>query len=49
MLLSTGWCQAVWADVFTDIAPLQQRWAEINYQLDEDAREQAYSQLLQAS
>lgn len=47
MLLGTGWCQAVWADVLTDIAPLQQRWAEINYQLDEDAREQAYHQLLQ--
>ena len=35
------------ADVMTDIKPLQQRWAEINYQLDEDKREQAFEQLLQ--
>ena len=35
------------ADVITDIKPLQQRWAEINYQLDEDKREQAFAQLLQ--
>lgn len=35
------------ADVLTDIKPLQQRWAEINYQLDEDKREQAFEQLLQ--
>lgn len=45
--LTAGCCQAVWADVLADIAPLQQRWAEINYQLEQDAREQAYSQLLQ--
>ena len=35
------------ADVLTDIKPLQQRWAEINYQLDEDKREHAFAQLLQ--
>lgn len=35
------------ADVMTDIKPLQKRWAEINYQLDEDKREQAFEQLLQ--
>ena len=35
------------ADVLTDIKPLQQRWAEINYQLDEDKREYAFAQLLQ--
>ena len=35
------------ADVITDIKPLQQRWAEINYELDEDKREQAFAQLLQ--
>ncbi|MEH8018519.1 hypothetical protein MN202_14850 [Rheinheimera muenzenbergensis] len=34
------------ADVLTDIKPLQQRWAEINYQLDEDKREQAFAELL---
>ncbi|HCU66900.1 MAG TPA: hypothetical protein DF774_14180 [Rheinheimera sp.] len=36
---------ALWADVLSDIAPLQQRWADINYQLDEDKREQAFTEL----
>lgn len=36
----------VYADVLTDIKPLQQRWAEVNYQLDEDKREQAFADLL---
>lgn len=34
------------ADVMTDIAPLQQRWAKVNYQLEEDKREQAFATLL---
>lgn len=34
------------ADVIADIKPLQQRWAEVNYQLDEDKREQAFAELL---
>lgn len=34
------------ADVMQDIKPLQSRWAEVNYQLDEDKREQAFAQLL---
>jgi len=34
------------ADVLTDIQPLQQRWAEINYQLEEEQREKAYVTLL---
>lgn len=38
--------QGLSADVLTDIQPLQQRWAEINYQLEEDKREQAYASLL---
>lgn len=37
---------SVKADVITDIKPLQQRWAEVNYQLDEDKREQAFAELL---
>lgn len=37
---------ALWADVLSDIAPLQQRWAEINYQLDEDKREKAFTGLV---
>ncbi|WP_333796554.1 hypothetical protein [Rheinheimera sp.] len=37
---------ALWADVLSDIAPLQQRWADINYQLDEDKREQAFTELV---
>ncbi len=37
---------ALRADVLTDIVPLQTRWAEINYQLDEDDREKAYQQLV---
>lgn len=36
---------ALLADVLSDIAPLQQRWADINYQLDEDKREQAFTEL----
>ena len=36
----------VYADVLADIKPLQQRWAEVNYQLDEDKREQAFADLL---
>ena len=34
------------ADVMTDIVPLQQRWAKVNYQLEEDKREQAFATLL---
>ncbi len=47
LLVVSACAQSVWADVLTDIAPLQQRWAEINYQLPEDEREKAYSSLLQ--
>ena len=36
----------VQADVMQDIKPLQSRWAEVNYQLDEEKREQAFAQLL---
>ena len=36
----------VHADVLADIKPLQQRWAEVNYQLDQDKREQAFADLL---
>lgn len=36
----------LWADVLSDIVPLQQRWAEINYQLDEDKREKAFTELV---
>lgn len=46
LLVVSACAQSVWADVLTDIAPLQQRWAEINYQLPEDEREKAYSSLL---
>lgn len=34
------------ADVMQDIKPLQSRWAEVNYQLDEGKREHAFAQLL---
>lgn len=37
----------VQADVMQDIKPLQSRWAEVNYQLDEEKREQAFAQLLE--
>ena len=44
-LLLSG--SAVHADVLDDIKPLQQRWAEVNYQLDEGQRESAFEALLQ--
>jgi cytochrome c-type biogenesis protein CcmH/NrfG len=40
-LLST-----VRADVLDDIKPIQQRWAEVSYQLDDDKRADAFAQLL---
>ncbi|MDP2713625.1 hypothetical protein [Rheinheimera sp.] len=40
-LLST-----VRADVLDEIKPLQQRWAEVSYQLAEDKRAEAFAQLL---
>ena len=36
----------VFADVLTDIKPLQDRWAEVNYTLSEDDREKAFAELL---
>lgn len=33
-------------DMQSVIAPLQSRWAEVNYQLQDDAREKAFAQLL---
>jgi tetratricopeptide (TPR) repeat protein len=36
----------VFADVLTDIKPLQDRWAEVNYTLSEDGREKAFAELL---
>jgi tetratricopeptide (TPR) repeat protein len=36
----------VFADVLTDIKPLQDRWAEVNYSLSEDDREKAFAELL---
>ena len=44
LLISTS--QGLRADVLADIQPLQTRWAEINYQLEEDKREKAYISLL---
>ncbi|GAB2924203.1 hypothetical protein [Rheinheimera gaetbuli] len=43
LLLSANAAQA---DVFDDIKPLQQRWAEVNYQLEESERESAFDALL---
>ena len=40
-----NWCQRHKMPL-GDIQPLQQRWAEINYQLEEDQREKAYVSLL---
>lgn len=37
---------AAYGAVLDDIKPLQQRWAEVNYQVDEDKREQAFADLL---
>lgn len=37
---------ATYGAVLDDIKPLQQRWAEVNYQVDEDKREQAFADLL---
>ena len=37
---------AAQADVLDDIKPLQQRWAEVNYQLEESERESAFDALL---
>lgn len=37
---------SVSADVLDDIKPVQQRWAEVSYQLDEDKRAEAFAQLL---
>lgn len=34
------------ADVLTAIKPLQDRWAEVNYQLEDEQREQAFATLL---
>lgn len=34
------------SDMASVIAPLQTRWAEVNYQLQDDAREKAFAQLL---
>ena len=46
IILSFMASSAVWADVLSDIKPLQQRWAEVNYQLDDDKKEQAFAELL---
>ncbi|NRQ41900.1 hypothetical protein HRH59_04840 [Rheinheimera sp. YQF-2] len=43
LLVSTN---AALADVLDDIEPLQQRWAEVNYQLEGDQRESAFDALL---
>ncbi|WP_337879363.1 hypothetical protein [Rheinheimera sp.] len=34
------------ADVLSDIKPLQERWAEVNYSLAEKAKEQAFAELV---
>lgn len=44
LVLLTGQVQA---DVLDAIKPLQDRWAEVNYQLSEDDREKAFAALLQ--
>lgn len=46
LVLSFVSLSSVNADVITDIKPLQQRWAEVNYQVEEDKREQAFADLL---
>ena len=45
--LLTGLNSASWADVAADLLPLQNRWAEINYQLSGREQEQAFSQLIE--
>lgn len=37
---------AVQADVLQDIKPLQDRWAEVNYSMDEDQKEKAFPELV---
>lgn len=38
--------QVVQADVLQDIKPLQDRWAEVNYNMTEEQKEKAYPELL---
>jgi len=46
MLASLIWCCAsAQADVLTDIKPLQDRWAEVNYSLADDAKEKSFAEL----
>lgn len=37
---------AAQADVLQDIKPLQDRWAEVNYSMDEDQKEKAFPELV---
>ncbi len=39
-------CTFVFADVDSDVAHLQERWAEVNYQLDSNLQESAFEQLI---
>jgi tetratricopeptide (TPR) repeat protein len=39
-------CSIVFADVDADVAHLQERWAEVNYQLESNLQESAFEQLI---
>jgi tetratricopeptide (TPR) repeat protein len=39
-------CSIVFADVISDVAHLQERWAEVNYQLESNLQESAFEQLV---
>lgn len=47
LVLSIMWAQAASADLSADVQHLQQRWAEINYQLEGKTQLSAFEQLAQ--